>query len=91
MYYDLSSSSNMSPYVGLKVTTLKEDDRIINWVFKDFNDLYYVIENDIIIAEATQQSSSNKIAVYTIDIVNLTSNQKVALFKGTVYKTDKNW
>ncbi len=50
-----------------------------------------LVENDIIIAEATQQSSSNKIAIYTIDIVNLTTNQKVALFKGTVYKTDKNW
>ena len=50
-----------------------------------------LVENDIIIAEATQQSSSNKIAIYTIDIIIQNTNKKVALFKGTVYKTDKNW
>ena len=49
------------------------------------------VENYIIIEEVFQQSNGNKIAIYTIDIVNETTNKKVALFKGTVYKTDKNW
>jgi acyl-CoA thioesterase len=53
--------------------------------------LVSLVENDIIIAEVFQQSNGNKIAIYTIDIVNETTNKKVALFKGTVYKTDKNW
>lgn len=53
--------------------------------------LISLVENDIIIAEVFQQSNGNKIAIYTIDIVNETTNKKVALFKGTVYKTDKNW
>ena len=53
--------------------------------------LISLVENDIIIAEVFQESNGNKIAIYTIDIVNETTNKKVALFKGTVYKTDKNW
>lgn len=53
--------------------------------------LVSLVENDIIIAEAFQQSNGNKIAIYTIEIVNETTDEKVALFKGTVYKTDKNW
>lgn len=53
--------------------------------------LISLVENDIIIAEVFQQSNGNKIAIYTIDIINETTNKKVALFKGTVYKTDKNW
>ena len=53
--------------------------------------LVSLVENDIIIAEVFQQSNGNKIAIYTIEIVNETTDNKVALFKGTVYKTDKNW
>ena len=53
--------------------------------------LVSLVENDIIIAEVFQQSNGNKIAIYTIEIVNETTDKKVALFKGTVYKTDKNW
>ena len=50
-----------------------------------------LVENDIILAEVVQQANNNKIAIYTIDIFHATTLKKVALFKGTVYKTDKNW
>jgi len=53
--------------------------------------LVSLVENDIILAEVVQQSNSHKIAIYTIDIFHATTLKKVALFKGTVYKTDKNW
>jgi len=45
---------------------------------------------DIITATAIEKSMTNKIAIYEITIVN--QNQEiVALFKGTVYRTSKNW
>lgn len=53
--------------------------------------LISLVENDIILAEVVQQSNSNKIAIYTIDIIQANTLKKVALFKGTVYKTYKNW
>lgn len=48
-----------------------------------------LVENDIIIAEALEEHRSNKIAVYTITITR--NGEKVALFKGTVYRTSKTW
>jgi acyl-CoA thioesterase len=53
--------------------------------------LISLIEDDIILAEVVQQSNNNKIAIYTIEIIQASTSKKVALFKGTVYKTDKNW
>jgi acyl-CoA thioesterase len=53
--------------------------------------LVSLVENDVILAEVVQQSNSHKIAIYTIDIIQAITLKKVALFKGTVYKTDKNW
>jgi acyl-CoA thioesterase len=47
-------------------------------------------ENDIITATAEELSLSNKIAVYHITIRNQ-EEKIVALFKGTVYRTSKNW
>ena len=47
-------------------------------------------EGDIITAEAQEISTSNKIGVYHINITNQ-ENKKVALFKGTVYRTSKDW
>jgi len=47
-------------------------------------------EGDIITAEAEEISMSNKIGVYHINITNQ-ENKKVALFKGTVYRTSKDW
>ena len=45
---------------------------------------------DILTAVATEESLSNKIAVYHIHITNQ-ENKLVALFKGTVYRTSKEW
>lgn len=46
-------------------------------------------EGDQIIAVAKEQSLKNKFAFYSIEIH---SNEKlVALFKGTVYRTEKEW
>jgi len=47
-------------------------------------------EGDIITATATETSLSNKIAIYNITITNQ-KNENVALFKGTVYRTSKEW
>ncbi len=45
---------------------------------------------DVLTATAVEESLSNKIAVYHITVVNQ-NGDKVALFKGTVYRTSKEW
>lgn len=45
---------------------------------------------DILTATAIEESLSNKIAVYNIRIMNQ-EDKLVALFKGTVYRTSKEW
>lgn len=45
---------------------------------------------DVIFAEAEEVSLSNKIGVYNIS-VKKDDGELVALFKGTVYRTSKNW
>jgi len=45
---------------------------------------------DVITAKAIEKSISNKIAIYDITITNQ-KNEIVALFKGTVYRTSKDW
>ena len=47
-------------------------------------------EGDILTAYARELSLSNKIGVYQIAITNQ-ENKVVALFKGTVYRTSKEW
>lgn len=47
-------------------------------------------ENDTITATAEEVSLSDKIAVYYITIRDQ-QNETVALFKGTVYRTTKEW
>jgi acyl-CoA thioesterase len=49
-----------------------------------------VEEGDILIATAEVASLNNKIAVFNVEVDNL-EKVKIALFKGTVYRTDKNW
>ncbi len=49
-----------------------------------------VKEGDELIAIATEQHISDKIAVYQIVVTNQ-DNKKVALFKGVVYRTQKDW
>jgi acyl-CoA thioesterase len=46
--------------------------------------------NDELTATAEEISLSNKIGVYYITITNQ-ENKKVGLFKGTVYRTSKEW
>ena len=47
-------------------------------------------EGDVITATAEEMSRSNKIAVYHVSVRNEKS-EVVALFKGTVYRTGKDW
>ena len=46
--------------------------------------------NDVITAKAIEKSTANKIAIYDITITNQ-KEEIVALFKGTVYRTSKDW
>ena len=54
------------------------------------NHLLAVKEGDILMARATEESCTNKIGVYRI-IVENAQNEKVAVFKGVVYRTTKLW
>ncbi len=45
---------------------------------------------DVLTATTQEQSRSNKIAIYHVTITNQ-KGTKVALFKGTVYRTAKPW
>lgn len=47
-------------------------------------------EGDVITATAEEMSLSNKIAVYQVKVKNQ-KDETVALFKGTVYRTGKDW
>lgn len=47
-------------------------------------------EGDVITATAEELSLSNKIGVYQVKVSNQ-KNETVALFKGTVYRTGKDW
>src|SRR5687768_9405349 len=49
-----------------------------------------VLAGDILSAFAEEQHRSDKIAVYQIKIYNQ-ENKTVALFKGVVYRTQKDW
>ena len=47
-------------------------------------------EGDVITAVASEKSLSNKIGIYEVLVTNQ-KNDTVALFKGTVYRTSKQW
>ncbi len=49
-----------------------------------------LFEGDLITATAEEMSLSNKIAVYQVTVKNQ-KEEIVALFKGTVYRTGKDW
>lgn len=49
-----------------------------------------VKEGDILIAFASEVSITNKIGIYQVTVINQ-ENKTVALFKGTVFRTGKNW
>jgi acyl-CoA thioesterase len=46
--------------------------------------------NDTLFAEATEQNITRKTGIYQVRITNQ-NNELVALFKGTVYRTGKEW
>lgn len=46
---------------------------------------------DCIVAEARELYRNQKLAHYEVSLVNDTTKNKVALFKGIVYLTSKNW
>lgn len=47
-------------------------------------------EGDVLTTKTVERSLSNKIGVYDISVYNQ-DEKVVALFKGTVYRSDKNW
>lgn len=49
-----------------------------------------VMIGDVLVAKASEKSKGNKIAVYDITIENQKA-EIVALFKGTVYRSGKEW
>lgn len=49
-----------------------------------------VKEGDILTATVEEASLTNKIGIYNIE-VNKQDKTLIALFKGTVYRTDKDW
>ena len=48
-------------------------------------------ENDVIVAESKEENCSNKIGIYSIKVTRVSDNATIALFKGTVYRTSKDW
>ena len=50
-----------------------------------------LVEGDEIIAEAKEENCSDKIGVYSINVYKANNKTLVALFKGTVYRTSKEW
>ncbi|MBK9319335.1 MAG: hotdog fold thioesterase [Bacteroidetes bacterium] len=49
-----------------------------------------LMENDEIFATAIEMNRSNKIGIYQVTVTNQ-HGRTVALFKGTVYRTSKEW
>lgn len=47
-------------------------------------------EGDVITATAIEENLANKIGIYKVIITNQ-NGETVALFKGTVYRTSKDW
>lgn len=49
-----------------------------------------VKEGDVLTAVATEKNLTNKVGIYEIEVKNQ-KDEVVALFKGTVYRTGKEW
>jgi acyl-CoA thioesterase len=47
-------------------------------------------EGDVLTTKTVERSLTNRIGVYDISVTNQ-DNKVVALFKGTVYRSDKEW
>ena len=53
------------------------------------NHLKKVKEGDVLVATATEQSLTNRLGIYEVNIKS--DEDLVALFKGMVYRTDLDW
>lgn len=49
-----------------------------------------VVEGDVLTAFAQEKHKSNKIGLYEVVVTNQ-RNEEIAFFKGTVYRTGKEW
>lgn len=49
-----------------------------------------VMPGDVLMAKAVEKSKTKRLAVYDIEVTNQ-ENTVVALFKGMVYRSDKEW
>jgi acyl-CoA thioesterase len=49
-----------------------------------------VKKGDVLVAESIEFSCSNKVGIYNVTVTNQ-EEEKVAFFKGTVYRTSKDW
>lgn len=49
-----------------------------------------IMEGDILTATAVEKHLGNKIAIYEVTVSNQ-KNENVAFFKGTVYRSSKEW
>ncbi len=47
-------------------------------------------EGDVLTTKTVERSLTNRIGIYDISVLNQ-DNKVVALFKGTVYRSDKEW
>jgi acyl-CoA thioesterase len=47
-------------------------------------------EGDVLTTKTVERSLTNRIGIYDISVINQ-ENKVVALFKGTVYRSDKEW
>lgn len=47
-------------------------------------------EGDVLTTKTIERSLTNRIGIYDISVINQ-DNKVVALFKGTVYRSDKEW
>lgn len=47
-------------------------------------------EGDVLTTKTVERSLTNRIGIYDISVLNQ-ENKVVALFKGTVYRSDKEW
>ncbi len=56
----------------------------------DINHVKAVRTGDVLTARASEQSLSNRIGIYTVEIVNQ-EEDVVALFKGMVYRKSTEW
>ena len=85
-----------SQWLGISVEDVKEGYCRLKMLVREalsietsINHLEKLVAGDEILAEAKEESLKNTLGIYKVEI---TKNKKlVALFKGMVYRTQKDW